>query len=193
MAIALCACVLTTSMAWSAHADSGANFDLPALMHGLAQVRTTEGTFVERKYLSILSEPLVLRGRVRYRAPNFVRKEYDEPEGESYEVDGDSLTIELSDGRQRELSVDEHPVLRAFVESYRGTLAGDLETLRRYFDLKLDGREEDWLLRLKPREPTLAEYLSEVVMLGRSNTIYSVETLEAGGDRSVMTVDITGE
>ena len=185
--------MLVISVAWPVHADSGGEIDLSELMRGLAEVRAAEGTFVERKYLSILSEPLVLRGRVRYRAPDFVRKEYVDPESESYEVDGDSLTIEFSDGRQRELSVDEHPVLRAFVESYRGTLAGDLETLKRYFELELDGRQEDWLLRLKPREPTLSEYLSEVVMLGRGNTIYSVETLEAGGDRSVMSVEVTGE
>ena len=185
--------MLAVSMVWSAHADSSGEIDLSELMRELAEVRAAEGTFVERKFLSILSEPLVLRGRVRYRAPDFVRKEYDDPEGESYEVNGDSLTIEFSDGRQRELSVDEHPVLRAFVESYRGTLAGDLETLQRYFDLELGGRPEDWLLRLRPREPTLAEYLSEVVMLGRGSTIYSIETLEAGGDRSVMSVDTTGE
>jgi hypothetical protein len=30
-------------------------------------------------------------------------------------------------------------------------------------------------------------------MLGRGSTVYSVETLEASGDRSVMTVDSAGE
>lgn len=188
----LCACVLAVTaprIVLGDSGDPGHEIDLTELMSMLAEVRVAEGRFIERKYLSILSEPLVLKGSVRYRAPDYVRKEYDDPQSESYEVHGDSLTIEFSDGRVRNLSVDEHPVLRAFVESYRGTLAGDLDTLQRYFDLELGGRAEDWLLRLKPRHRDLAQYLSEVVMLGRGSTVYSVETLEASGDRSVMSVD----
>ncbi len=84
-------------------------------------------------------------------------------------------------------------MLRAFVESYRGTLAGDLERLRRYFELELSGPMEAWQLRLTPRNPELAEYLGAVVMRGRAGTVTSVETLEANGDRSVMTLDSSSE
>jgi hypothetical protein len=134
-----------------AQADSAGNFDLAELMDKLAGVRTAEGRFVERKYVSILSEPLVMAGSVRYQAPDYIRKEYEGPDRESYEVRGDHLTIEFPDGRRRDVSIGEHPVLHAFVESYRSTLAGDVETLQRYFELELGGRMDDWLLRLIPR------------------------------------------
>jgi hypothetical protein len=189
----LCACVLVASPLRFAHCASTGDVDLATIMGKLAEVRSAEGRFTERKYLSILSEPLVLEGRVRYQAPDYVRKEYDHPDSENYEIRGDHLVIEYPDGRRRDMSIDEHPVLRAFVESYRGTLAGDLESLRRYFELELEGRMDDWILRLTPRNPDLAEYLIEVVMLGRGSFVYSVETLETSGDRSVMSVDATGE
>ncbi len=189
----LCACVLAVVPLSFSQAGSSTDVELAALMRKLSAVRAASGKFTERKYLSILNEPLVLEGMVHYRAPDYVKKEYDDPDSESYEVRGDRLTIEFSDGRRRDLSIDEHPVLRAFVESYRGTLAGDLETLKRYFDLQLDGRMDEWQLRLTPRRPELAEYLSAVVMLGREGTVTSVETLEASGDRSVMTLDSSGE
>lgn len=188
----LCACVLAVSSMLSVHAAPTSNFELDELMDKLAQVRASAGRFTERKYLSLLNEPLVLQGRVLYRAPDYVKKEYDDPNGESYEVQGDHLTIGFSDGRQRELSIDEHPVLRAFVESYRGTLAGDLETLKSYFEIELTGSLNDWKLHLIPLQEELAEYLSAVVMFGRGATIYSVETLQADGDRSVMTLDTPG-
>jgi hypothetical protein len=35
----------------------------------------------------------------------------------------------------------------------------------------------------------LADYLSAVIIRGRKNAAFSVETLEASGDRSVMTLD----
>ena len=183
------ACVLCAS--WSSPGRAAA--DISDVMGELSRVIVAEGRFTERKYLSILSEPLVLEGTVRYRAPDYVRKEYDDPDSESYEVRGDDLIIELPDGRRRDLTIDEHPVLRAFVESYRGTLAGDLETLSRYFDLALSGSMDDWQLILKPRLPELAEFLDAVVVNGRGGRVYRMETLESSGDRSVMTIDDPGE
>lgn len=185
----LCAWILAAGSLSLAHADSSAGIELPDLMRMLSEVQEAGGKFTERKYLSILSEPLVLEGSVRYRAPDYMKKEYDDPESESYEVKGQDLTIEFSDGRRRDLSIDDYPLLRAFVESYRATLAGDEETLRRYFSLELRGNMDEWELRLTPRLAQLTDYLDAVIMRGRRSTVYSVETLEAGGDRSVMTVD----
>jgi hypothetical protein len=187
------AMVFAASHAQIAHAASSADFELAALMQKLSEVRTAGGKFTERKYFSILDEPLILKGTVRYRAPDYVRKEYHDPDSESYEVRGNNLTIEFPDGRRRDLSIDEHPVLRAFVESYRGTLAGDLERLRRYFDLELGGRMDAWQLRLTPRNLELAKRLRAVVMRGREGTVTSVETLEGNGDRSVMMLESSGE
>ena len=184
---------IAASHAQIAHAASCANVEIDALMEKLSEVRIASGTFTERKYFSILDQPMILKGTVRYRAPDYVRKEYHDPDSESYEVRGDDLTIEYPDGRRRDLSIDEHPVLRAFVESYRGTLAGDLETLSRHFELELGGHMDAWQLRLTPRNLELAEYLSAVVLRGREGTVTSVETLEANGDRSVMTLESSGE
>jgi hypothetical protein len=188
----LLACLIAALPQPFAHADSSADLELAELMGMLSRVREAGGKFTERKFLFILSEPLILEGRVRYKAPDYVRKEYDDPDSESYEVSGDKLTIEYSDGRRRDLSIDEHPVLRAFVESYRATLAGDQEALNRYFYLELSGQIDAWQLRLTPRRRELADYLLAVIMRGRKSTVYSVETLEAGGDRSVMTLHVTG-
>lgn len=185
----LCAWLLAFAFSPLVHGDSSNTLTLPELMRALSAVNETGGRFTERKYLSILSEPLILQGRVHYRAPDYVRKEYDDPDSENFEVRGDELTIEFPDGRRRDLSIDEHPVLRAFVESYRATLAGDEDTLKRYFQVELTGPMNAWELRLTPRQAELADILSAVIMRGRNSTVYSVETLEASGDRSIMTLD----
>ena len=187
------AMLFAASHAQVAHAASSSGLEFAALMQKLSEVRAAGGNFTERKYLAILGEPLILKGRVRYRAPDYIRKEYDDPDSESYEVRGNNLTIEYPDGRRRDLSIDEHPVLRAFVESYRSTLAGDLETLNRHFELDLGGSMDAWQLRLTPHDAELAEYLSAVVVRGRRGTVTSVETLEANGDRSVMMLESPSE
>ena len=189
----LLACVFTMPLLPPASANQSTAITLPELMHMLAEVKEAGGRFTERKYLSILSEPLVLEGSVHYRAPDYMKKEYDDPDSESYEVKGENLIIEYPDGRRRDLSIDEHPVLRAFVESYRATLAGDADTLERYFSLELSGDVNDWELRLTPRLAQLADYLDAVIMRGHGNSVYSVETVETSGDRSVMTVDVPAQ
>lgn len=185
----LCAWLLAVAFSPPVHGDLSNTLTLPELMRALSAVNETGGRFTERKYLSILNEPLTLQGRVHYRAPDYVRKEFDDPDSENFEVRGDELTIEFPDGRRRDLSIDEHPVLRAFVESYRATLAGDEDTLKRYFLVELAGSMNAWELRLTPRQAELADYLSAVIMRGRNSTVDSVETLEASGDRSIMTLD----
>jgi len=193
LAFVLLACGAALTAFSFARAASNEGVELSQIMRTLSKVETAGGRFVEHKYLSILSEPLILRGRVLYRAPDYVEKEYDEPNGERYEVRGHQLTIDLPDGRRRVMSIDEHPVLRAFVESYRGTLAGDVDSLKTYFDLELSGTMDAWRLLLLPKLPELTEYLTAVVMLGRGDSIYEVHTREAGGDHSVMTLEDSGE
>jgi hypothetical protein len=74
------------------------------------------------------------------------------------------------------------------VESIRSTLAGDLATLTRFYEVKLDGEERRWRLLLKPRDPQMQELVSEIRMSGSRNWIEVVEIVETNGDRSVMTI-----
>ena len=113
LVLTLCACVLAIVPSAFSHAGSSTGVEITELMQKLSAVRAAGGKFTERKYLSILKEPLILEGTVHYRAPDYLKKEYDDPDSESYEVRGEDLTIEFPDGRRRDLSIDEHPVLRA--------------------------------------------------------------------------------
>ena len=56
-----------------------------------------------------------------------------------------------------ELRLNDYPAIRAFVESIRGTLAGDLAALRRYYRVELEGTWSDWRLHLLPADQQMAE------------------------------------
>ena len=72
------------------------------------------------------------------------------------------------------------------------TLAGDLATLRRLYEVKLDGGEREWRLTLKPGDPQMQEVVREIRIGGSGDTIASIEFMEANGDRSVMTITRDG-
>jgi hypothetical protein len=172
-----------------AQTEGKSTLDLSQLMHDLSQVKAARGRFVEHKYLAILNTPLESSGTLLYTAPGRLEKHMLSPRQESLILEGDTLVIDNKEARQRRsLLLQEHPALWAFVESIRSTLAGDLQTLNRFYAVSLEGDASRWRLQLKPTEPTMREVASEIRISGSGTWVEVIEILGAGGDRSVMTV-----
>ena len=161
---------------------------LSQVMRALAAVPAVEATFREEKILAMLDEPLVASGVLYYRAPDFLRKRTLHPHPEDYEADGHWLTVETPDAGRRQFDLNGYPQLRPFVEAIRATQAGDRAALEHYYQLEFQGTPAAWRLRLTPREPQAAQYVTAIVLQGRDGLILSVEMLEPDGDRSLMTI-----
>jgi outer membrane lipoprotein-sorting protein len=167
---------------------AAAEWGVEQLMQVLAAVKSSQAAFVELKHIAILTTPLQSRGRLVYTAPDRLEKHTRTPQRESLLLERDQLTIEGPGRKSRTVVLADYPVARAFVESIRSTLAGDLATLTRFYEVKLDGEERRWRLLLKPRDPQMQELVSEIRMSGSRNWIEVVEIVETNGDRSVMTI-----
>jgi hypothetical protein len=76
----------------------------------------------------------------------------------------------------------------AFLESIRGTLAGDLAALQRVYRLSLEGTEASWALTLVPLEPEMRALVERIRIAGRRADISVIEILLANGDSSLMSV-----
>ena len=105
-------------------------------------------------------------------------------------IEGSTLVIER--GRQNmTLQVDSAPELAGFVNSIRGTLAGDRKALERSFALTLEGQPQRWLLIMKPLDQRMAAAVTVIRISGAQDDVRSVEIQQADGDRSVMTISRT--
>lgn len=172
---------------------AGADWGAEQLMQALGAVKSSQARFVERKHVAILNAPLETSGRLVYRAPDRLEKHTLSPQRESLVLEGDLLTFSNPERKQRRtLALQDYPVVWAFVESIRSTLAGDLATLSRFYEVALDGSEREWHLTLKPSDPRVRESVREIRIGGRRETITGIEIIEAGGDRSVMTITRDG-
>jgi outer membrane lipoprotein-sorting protein len=185
---------LLLSFAQSARAaeTTDASWNVEQLMNQLAQVKSARATFVERKHLRILNAPLESSGILVYTAPGYLEKHTLKPKPESLVLDKDTLTFEdKTRNRRRTLKLQEFPVIWAFVESIRSTLAGDLQGLNRFYRVALAGSEPDWRLTLEPREAGMQRMINQIRIAGSGTSIRSIEITEAEGDRSVMTITET--
>ena len=170
-------------------APEAAAWGLEQLMQDLGKVKSSRATFVERKHLGILTAPLESSGTLLYVAPDRLEKHTLAPRAESMVLERRQLTLESAEPkRRRSLRLDDHPVIGVFVESIRSTLAGDLALLRQLYEVALEGDERKWRLVLKPIDPRMLEVVSEIRIGGSRDWIGSIEFLEPGGDRSVMSI-----
>jgi len=166
---------------------------LEPLMAALAQNGPGTVRFAETKTSALLKAPIESSGTLTYAAPSRLEKRTLAPRDERFAVDGETVVVEMparnaGEKRRLELRLGDYPAIRAFVESIRGTLAGDLAALRRHYRVELEGAWSDWRLHLLPSDPQMAELVLKVVIGGAGGEVRRIEILEASGDRSVMTI-----
>jgi hypothetical protein len=169
-------------------AQAAPDWTLERLLQAFAQAREARASFVERKHVQVLERPLVSSGELRFVAPDRLEKRTLRPRAERLAVEGERLTLERGE-RRLELDLRSHPEVAAFVESIRGTLAGDRAALERHYRLQLDGGEASWALTLTPRHPQMAALVERVRIAGRRAQISVVEIEQANGDHTLMSVE----
>ena len=173
-------------LACAAHAQT---WDLQALMQSMAQVPSSEARFVETRHVALLTQPLELKGSLSYERPHRLAKHVQTPVDELFSVDGDALTVfNKTRGVRRVISLREQPAAGVLVTSVRATLAGDLPQLERHYKLQLSGARASWSLRLEPRDARVKAYVETITLAGNGARLERIESVEASGDRSRMTI-----
>ncbi|MEO8385919.1 MAG: LolA-related protein [Betaproteobacteria bacterium] len=162
-------------------------FDFARLMQLLAATPTTDVSFTEKKYSSLLSEPVVSSGKLRYQRPDVVEKNIELPRKEQYRFVGDELLL-ARNGAEKRIRLSSQPLLLAFAASLRGVLGGDLALLRTHYQLSLVGDQPSWRLDLTPIDEGIARYVQRIVVSGHDGRIEQIEVREISGDRSVLQV-----
>lgn len=165
-----------------------AAWDLQQLMDTLAQNKSGRTTFVEKKYIAMLDKPVESSGELLYTAPDGLEKRTLKPKAESMIIKGGELFIERGQQKHR-LQLQAYPELAAFIDSIRGTLAGDRKALERSYRLSLEGTAERWTLRLLPLNEKMAAVIQRISISGSRDQVSSIEISQADGDSSLMTIE----
>jgi outer membrane lipoprotein-sorting protein len=164
------------------------NWALPDLMHLLAQKKSGKASFVEKKYMGILDKPLESSGELSFEAPDRLEKRTLKPRPETMQLDGDKLTLILSEKRPLNRRLQDHPEVAALVESIRGTLSGDQVALEKNYAIDFTGVQSKWQLTLTPVQKAVAKVVRQVHIGGADANIKTIIFDQADGDRVEMTI-----
>lgn len=165
-----------------------AAWDLQQLMDTLAQNKSGRATFVETKHIALLDKPIVSSGELLFTAPDRLEKRTLKPKAESMTVTGGDLLIERG-SQKYNLQLQSYPELAAFIDSIRGTLAGDRKALERSYQLSLEGSAERWNLQLLPLNEKMLAVIKRIRISGVRDQVGSIEITQADGDSSLMVVE----
>jgi outer membrane lipoprotein-sorting protein len=165
-----------------------AAWDLQQLMDSLAQHKSGRATFVETKRIAMLDKPVESSGELVFVAPDRLEKRTLKPKPESMIVDGDALTLERSNQKRR-MQLQAYPEVAAFIDSIRGTLAGDRKALERSYRLSLDGSADGWTLLLVPIDEKMKAVVQSIRIAGVRDQVNSIAITQADGDSSLMVVN----
>ena len=165
-----------------------APLSLAQLMTNLAKNPQGAATFTEKKFISILEQPIESSGELLFIAPARLEKRTLKPRPETMVLDGDTLTLERGK-RKHVLQLKDYPEVAGMIESIRATLAGDRKALERVYHLALNGDTERWTLVLTPLDAKVGKVIARIRMEGARDGVRSVEILQADGDSSLMTIE----
>jgi outer membrane lipoprotein-sorting protein len=161
---------------------------LAGIMADLAAMSDRRADFTEEKRLSSLTTPLVSRGQLLYRRPSYLEKITLSPKPERLIVSGETLIIQSGSAPARQIDLSEHPIVQAMVDTIRGTIAGDLATLERYYTITQQGDRSAWQLTMIPTDPRMAKRIKVIEVAGRGIDVQRIRTTQANGDEDLLTI-----
>ena len=181
--------MLASAALWAAPACAQSEpFTLAQLTQLLAQVKTGEATFTEKRAVAVLERTLESTGRLTFAAPDTFVRETLKPRQEKLAVVGNTVTMSQG-ARSRTLALDAVPEAAVIVEAVRGTLTGNREALERHFSARVSGAAPRWSLELTPLDARLRAQVASVRVTGMRGVVREVTVALADGDRSVMTIE----
>jgi Outer membrane lipoprotein carrier protein LolA-like len=168
---------------------AGREWTVETLLVLLKDQREPSVAFEEATYSSLLTEPLKVRGMLRFTPPGTLEKSITEPFHERYLIEGDRVTFE-SERKQvkRTISLEEYPALRSFVEAFKASFTGDAVQLHKVYEVTIDGTRSKWTLLLRPKETTGQSVVDYILLSGSDGRVATIAIRSTDGDRSVMTL-----
>jgi hypothetical protein len=189
------ALLLTSSLAAGvestpSHGDRSSNaWTVEQVVASLKEGREPSVSFEEATYSSLLTEPLIVRGVLRFTPPSTLEKEVVEPYRERYVIEGDRVTFESERKHvKKTISLEDYPALRSFVEAFRASFTGDVAQLKKVYETTVEGTSRQWTLLLRPHDPAGKSMVDYLLLSGSEGHIATIAIRAPDGDRSVMTL-----
>lgn len=180
--MALCLCLLNLSAQKVNEAKVKQQINAVA-----SKMKTMQCDFVQTKYLKMLNDKMVSRGKMYYQQSNKLRWEYTSPYTYTFVLNGSKVLI--SKGKRSDvINVNQSKFFKEIARIMMNSVVGKCLTDSKDFKVSLTGASAEYVATLYPQQKQMKQMFQKIILHfnKQKSTVSKVELIEKKGDRTII-------
>lgn len=180
--MALCLCLLNLSAQKVDEAKVKQQINAVA-----SKMKTMQCDFVQTKYLKMLNDKMVSRGKMYYQQSNKLRWEYTSPYTYTFVLNGSRVLI--SKGKRNDvINVNQSKFFKEIARIMMNSVVGKCLTDSKDFKVSLAGSSAEYVATLYPQQKQMKQMFQKIILHfnKQKSTVFKVELIEKKGDRTII-------
>lgn len=180
--MALCLCLLNLSAQKINEAKVKQQINAVA-----SKMKTMQCDFVQTKYLKMLNDKMVSRGKMYYQQSNKLRWEYTSPYTYTFVLNGSRVLI--SKGKRNDvINVNQSKFFKEIARIMMNSVVGKCLTDSKDFKVSLTGASAEYVATLYPQQKQMKQMFQKIILHfnKQKSTVSKVELIEKKGDRTII-------
>lgn len=180
--MALCLCLLNLSAQKINEAKVKQQINAVA-----SKMKTMQCDFVQTKYLKMLNDKMVSRGKMYYQQSNKLRWEYTSPYTYTFVLNGSKVLI--SKGKRSDvINVNQSKFFKEIARIMMNSVVGKCLTDSKDFKVSLTGAAAEYVATLYPQQKQMKQMFQKIILHfdKQKSTVSKVELIEKKGDRTII-------
>lgn len=180
--MALCLCLLNLSAQKVNEAKVKQQINAVA-----SKMKTMQCDFVQTKYLKMLNDKMVSRGKMYYQQSNKLRWEYTYPYTYTFVLNGSRVLI--SKGKRNDvINVNQSKFFKEIARIMMNSVVGKCLTDSKDFKVSLTGASAEYMATLYPQQKQMKQMFQKIILHfnKQKSTVSKVELIEKKGDRTII-------
>lgn len=180
--MALCLCLLNLSAQKVDEAKVKQQINAVA-----SKMKTMQCDFVQTKYLKMLNDKMVSRGKMYYQQSNKLRWEYTSPYTYTF-VLNDSKVLISKGNRNDVINVNQSKFFKEIARIMMNSVVGKCLTDNKDFKVSIASPSAEYVATLYPQQKQMKQMFQKIILHfnKQKSTVFKVELIEKKGDRTII-------
>lgn len=150
-------------------------------------MKSMQCDFVQTKYLKMLNDKMVSKGKMYYQQTNKLRWEYTSPYSYAFVLNGNKVLI--SKGKRNDvINVNQSKMFKEIARIMMNSVVGNCLNDKKDFKVSLVASGSEYVATLYPRQKQMQQMFKSIILhfSKAKSTVSKVELVEKKGDKTII-------
>ena len=150
-------------------------------------MKTIQCDFIQTKYLKMLNDKMVSKGKMYYQQSNRLRWEYLSPYAYTFILNNDKVLLKNKQ-RNDVIDVNNNKVFREIVRIMMNSVVGNCLNDEKSYKSSISVQKGEWVATLLPQRKDMKQMFQKIVLHFNQKQVVvtQVEIIEKNGDKTVI-------